>query len=66
MHTEQGSGIRRVISDHVVRETAIVALRDDAATECANWATAYSGELNWLHEDLADHAFPQLDAFIEV
>lgn len=66
VHTEQGSGIRRLISDHVVRETAIVALRDDVATECLNWATAYSGEPNWLHEDLADHAFPLLDAFIEV
>lgn len=64
VHAKDGSGIRRLISDHVVRETVIIALRDDAATERANWVAAYSAEPSWLGHDLADCSFPPLADFM--
>jgi hypothetical protein len=63
-HSEQGTGIRRLVSAHVVRETVVIVLRDDAMTEGERWAAAYSAESTWLLEDLSNRAFPQLDAIV--
>ncbi|MFD2422394.1 hypothetical protein [Amycolatopsis pigmentata] len=64
IRTEQGNGIRRLIADHMVRETAVIALREDAHVECGNWTTAYSAEPTWLLEDLCNQALPPLEAFM--
>jgi hypothetical protein len=64
VHTERGSGIRRLLADHIVRETAVIPLRDDATAEQARWTAAYSTEPDWLREDLSSRAFPQLEAIL--
>jgi hypothetical protein len=64
IRTEQGTGIRRLIADHMVRETAVIALREDAHVECGSWTTAYSAEPTWLPEDLSNQALPPLEAFM--
>lgn len=59
-----GCGLRRLISAHTVRETIVVALRDDVTDQQEWWAAAYAEEPEWLPHDLSGRALPQLPAFL--
>jgi len=48
-----GTGIRRLIVPHLVRETLVITLHDSAAEQAAAWINAYAAEPDWLDEDLA-------------
>jgi hypothetical protein len=63
VHTDHGSGMRRLFAAQVVREMVVIPLRPDAFPEQARWVAAYSAEPEWLLDDLAGCAFPRLDAF---
>jgi hypothetical protein len=58
-----GCGLRRLISAHTVRETVVVALREDAADQQEWWTAAYAAEPEWLPQDLSDEGPPQLPTF---
>jgi len=58
VHTKHGTGLRRLLADHVARETVVIPLRDDATTEQNEWAVAYSSEADWLRRDIAEKGFP--------
>jgi hypothetical protein len=58
-----GCGLRRFISAHTVRETVVVALREDAADQQEWWTAAYAAEPEWLPQDLSDEGLPQLPTF---
>ncbi|MBY8863894.1 hypothetical protein K7711_46045 [Nocardia sp. CA2R105] len=59
-HSTSGHGLRRLVSAHTVRETVVVALRDDATEQQERWVAAYVTEPDWLPKDLSDHGLPQL------
>lgn len=59
-----GCGLRRLISAHTVRETVVVALRDDVTDQQERWTAAYAAEPEWLPQDLFGKGFPQLPAFL--
>ncbi len=59
-----GCGLRRLISAHTVRETVVVALRDDVTDQRERWIAAYDTEPDWLSQDLSNQARPQLAAFL--
>ncbi|MGH8934242.1 MAG: hypothetical protein ACRDZO_27305 [Egibacteraceae bacterium] len=62
-HSASGCGLRRLVSAHTVRETVVVALRDDATEQQERWAAAYATEPDWLQQDLSDRDLPQ---FVEL
>ena len=45
-----GTGMRRLIAPHLVRETVVLPL--DATAQAQAWVNAYDGEPSWLAEDL--------------
>ncbi|RSM59235.1 hypothetical protein DMH03_25605 [Amycolatopsis sp. WAC 01376] len=59
-----GCGLRRLISAHTVRETVVVALRDDVADQRELWTAAYAAESEWLPRDLFGRSLPELPAFL--
>ncbi|WIY05602.1 hypothetical protein QRX60_17755 [Amycolatopsis mongoliensis] len=59
-----GCGLRRLINAHTVRETVVVALRDDVADQQVRWTAAYAAEPEWLPQDVSGWEFPQLPAFL--
>lgn len=59
-----GIGLRRLVSPHTVRETVVVALRDDVVDQQERWVAAYAAEPDWLVQDLSDQACPQLANFL--
>jgi hypothetical protein len=59
-----GCGLRRLVSAHTVRETIIVALRDDAIDQQERWVAAYSTGPDWLPRDLSDQGLPPLGDFL--
>lgn len=59
----RGCGLRRLVSAHTVRETVVVALRDDAIGQQEMWTEAYAMEPDWLPEDLSDRGLPPLVDF---
>jgi hypothetical protein len=61
--SEHGTGIRRLVSAHLVRETVVIPLRDDAMPEFQRWGTACRDEPEWLSEDLSSLEFPLFDGF---
>jgi hypothetical protein len=58
--TSRGTALRRTVSPHLVRESALVPLHGAAAGMAANWASAYSTEPSWLDEDLTLHGLSPL------
>ena len=49
--------LRRKIAAHVIRETAIVALRDSGKPDAERWRAAYDREAAWLDQDLRERGF---------
>ncbi|HEY0690180.1 MAG TPA: hypothetical protein VGD71_14200 [Kribbella sp.] len=43
-----GCGLQRLISAHTIRETVVVALRDDVADQLEQWTAAYAAEPEWV------------------
>jgi hypothetical protein len=58
--TAGGTFLRRLLSPHLIRETFIVALRDDAVERSDWWASAYDAEPSWLDADLTVAGHPEV------
>ena len=61
--TSDGIILRRLLAPHLVRETFIIPLADDAGTHAGLWAAAYDTESYWLDDDLSAAGLPRLAEF---
>jgi hypothetical protein len=51
-------GLRKLLAPHLVRETFIIPLRDEAGSWAVRWHEAYRTEPVWLDDDLAALGLP--------
>jgi hypothetical protein len=56
----EGTGLRRTVCPHLVRETVILPLQADVDEQLQVWTAGYADERSWLESDLQTAGLPPL------
>jgi hypothetical protein len=56
----EGTGLRRTVCPHLVRETVILPLQADVDEQLQVWTAGYADEPSWLERDLQAAGLPPL------